>query len=62
MSRRDYIRIDNPFHTIDFHHHTALKSPDPVDWDAEIAQDCATSHGDDGSRGDQWSAPPEGGR
>ncbi len=42
MSRRDYIRIDNPFHTIDFHHHTALKSADPADWDAEIAQDYAT--------------------
>jgi hypothetical protein len=44
MSRRDYVRIDNPFYTIDFHHHTALKSADPADWDAAtVSPTCSSS-------------------
>lgn len=33
------VRIDNPFHTIDFHHHTLLKSDKQEDWDREMEAD-----------------------
>ena len=37
----EYVSIDNPFHTIDFHHHTLLKSGKPEAWPGEIEVDFA---------------------